>query len=108
MPGALSPLPATLRCPTCRAVQEWSDTCRRCKCDLRLLRSVADAYQAEYARCLVELELGRTAAGLAAARRCLQLWPRPESHQLLAVCALLHGDWPTALDAARRALAAPA
>ena len=25
-------------CPVCRAVQHWSNECRRCKCDLRLLR----------------------------------------------------------------------
>lgn len=32
-----------VRCPTCHAEQEWSDVCRRCKCDLRLLRSMAEA-----------------------------------------------------------------
>ena len=28
--------PSGVCCPTCHAEQEWSDTCRRCKCDLTL------------------------------------------------------------------------
>ena len=31
-----------MRCPTCRAEQEWSDNCRRCRCDLQLLREVEE------------------------------------------------------------------
>jgi len=92
-----------LRCPTCRAVQEWSDTCRRCKCDLRLLRAVFDTYQAARARCLADLHAGAMQQALAASRECCRLWPTAESRRLLAVCALLCGDWPTAIAMARQA-----
>ncbi len=93
-----------MRCPTCRAVQEWSDCCRRCKCDLRLLRLVSDAYHAGRLRCLGELARGRPWAAYDAARECMGLRPDDESRRLLAVCLLLGGDWPAALAAARRAL----
>jgi hypothetical protein len=96
--------PPTLRCPTCRAEQEWSDTCRRCKCDLRLLRLVADTHQAARARCLAELRAGRTQQALEAARECCRLWPALESRQLLAVCALLHGELPSAVAVVQRAV----
>jgi hypothetical protein len=98
---------STLRCPTCRAVQEWSDTCRRCKCDLRLLRTVSNAYQAARARCLANLRSGAKQLALEASRECCRLWPTPESRRLLAVCALFHGDWPTAVAVARQADAEP-
>ena len=46
-PGRLMPmsddsLDTDFVCPVCRAAQAWSDSCRRCRCDLRLLRR-ADA-----------------------------------------------------------------
>ncbi|HUY34826.1 MAG TPA: hypothetical protein VMV69_18920 [Pirellulales bacterium] len=94
-----------LRCPTCRAIQEWSPTCRRCKCDLGLLRLVADEYHASRSRCLTELARGRAWSAFDAARECMSLSPDLESQQLLAVCLLLGGDWPAALATARRALA---
>lgn len=93
-----------LRCPTCRAVQEWSDTCRRCKCDLRLLRAVFDTYQAAHARCLADLHAGAAQQALAASQECYRLWPNPVSRRLLAACALLCGDWPTAITMARQAV----
>ena len=36
------PADGEVRCPTCGAVQEWSDACRRCRCELTLLRRAAD------------------------------------------------------------------
>ena len=103
MEPAESPARPTMRCPTCRAEQVWSDTCRRCKCDLSLLRRVFAAYQAARTRCLTELKVGQIEAALAAARECCQLNSRPESRRLLAVCSLLHGDWPAAVAVAKSA-----
>jgi hypothetical protein len=86
----------TVRCPTCRAVQEWSDACRRCKCDLRLLRAVSEAYQRSRRACLYYLRASQPRAAERAARRCHALFPSSESQRLLALAALLRGDWPEA------------
>jgi hypothetical protein len=87
-----------LRCPTCGARQtEPTDTCRRCKSDLRLLRAALEAYQRHRLDTLAALDAGRLEAALRHARRCHELRPGPESHRLLAVCQLLRGDWPAAL-----------
>jgi hypothetical protein len=88
--------PATVRCPTCRAVQEWSESCRRCKTDLRLLRDVAEAYRRSHHRCLLQLRAGRPHEALRSARLCHELRADDESTRLLAVCALLSEDWETA------------
>lgn len=94
---------ARFRCPTCRAEQPWSDTCRRCKCDLSLLHRAAQACQAQYRLCLQELSAGRTAAALAAARQCYAIKPTPAAARLLAVSALVERDWATAVAAGRHA-----
>ena len=90
-----------LRCPTCGARQGISDTCRRCKSDLRLLRSALEAYQWHRRASLLDLGAGRFETALRHARRCRELSPSPESHRLLAVCQLLRGDWFEAVEFAR-------
>ena len=96
---------SVLHCPTCRATQEWSPTCRRCKCDLSLLQLVADEYHESRSRCLHELRWGRHQAALDHARACVRLDANRESRQLFAVCALLARDWPSAVAVARRLMA---
>ncbi len=93
--------PEVLRCPTCGARQGMSDTCRRCKSDLRLVRSALEAYERHRRSSLLDLGAGRLDTALRHARRCHELWPSPESHRLLAVCQLLRGDWFEALEFAR-------
>jgi hypothetical protein len=88
--------PETVRCPTCRAMQPWSDLCRRCKSDLRLLREFAEAYEQSRRACLDHLRHGRHREARAAANRCLELFPDPASRRLLALVALRSGDWPAA------------
>jgi hypothetical protein len=92
-----------LRCPTCGARQEWTDTCRRCKSDLRLLRAALEAYDEHHRAGLLALDDGRLDEALRHARRCDELRPGPESRRLLAVCQLLRGDWPGALAEGLRA-----
>jgi hypothetical protein len=92
---------ARVRCPTCRAEQEWSDTCRRCKSDLRLLRAFAAAYGQSRRACLAHLRQGQGRAAMVAARRCYALRPDTESRRLLALAALECGDWETAAALAR-------
>jgi len=78
--------PETMSCPTCRASQVWSDTCRRCKCDLRLLRDAANGYAALRRHCLSNLRHNRTHAALELARQCCVLRSDDETRRLLGVC----------------------
>lgn len=97
----------SMRCPTCRAVQDWSDTCRRCKCDLRLLRAAAAAYVSLRRQCLQNLRENREQAALEQARQCLALRDDLETRRLFAVCELLNGHWDAARACAVRQLAEP-
>lgn len=90
----------TLRCPTCGAVQEWSDTCRRCRCDLSLLRAAAEAAAVCRRRCLAALRRQCPEAALQHARRLYALDAGPSSARLLAVCLLLHDQWDSAIAVA--------
>lgn len=95
----------TLRCPTCRAVQPWSEACRRCGSDLRLLRAAADAFHLAHERCLRRLREGKIDQAVQEWRRCEALHPGPESRRLGALCALVQEDWPTARKLALGAVA---
>jgi hypothetical protein len=99
---AETPSLETLRCPTCRASQPWSDTCRRCKCDLRLLRAAAEAIYATRIRCLALLRDENAAQALALARAHYDLFPNAESRRLLAVVAARAGDLRRAVSLARQ------
>jgi hypothetical protein len=90
-----------LRCPTCGARQGWSDTCRRCKSDLRLLRAALEAYERHRRWTWQHLNAGWLETAMWHARKCHGLRPGPESHQLLAVCQLLRGDFLDAVALAR-------
>jgi hypothetical protein len=92
-----------MRCPTCGARQEWADTCRRCKCDLRLLRAAEQTYERSRQLCLHHLHAGRPDTALPAAINCHSLRPGPETYRLLALCHLLEENWPEALEGGRRA-----
>jgi methionyl-tRNA synthetase len=91
-----------VRCPTCGAGQPWSDTCRRCKCDLSLLRRVAEASERCRRRALVFLRAGRRADALREAHRAHALRPDARSVRLLSVCHLLAGNWLKAIALTQR------
>jgi len=97
------------RCPTCQARQAWSDACRRCHCDLTLLRRVAQSRDRTRRRCLEDLRAGRLARAVRQARRGFALSPDECSARLLAVCLLCRGEFAEAvrvfraIDAAQRA-----
>lgn len=95
------PEPETFRCPTCRASQEWSDTCRRCKSDLRLLREVAESYRENRRQALLAMREGDAGELLLRARLCARLRDDEESRRLLALGTLLSGDWSAAVALAR-------
>lgn len=90
-----------VRCPTCGALQDWSDDCRRCRCDLSLLRRAAEAIPTSRRRCLGALRAGRISEALDHARRLQALSPDRSAAQLLAVCHLLQGSWLSAATLAR-------
>lgn len=94
---------AEVRCPTCRARQPWSDTCRRCKSDLSLLRDVAESSTQSRRLCLRALCDGRYLEAVSHARRSYHLSPSPGAARLLSVCHLMAGQWSKALSAARLA-----
>ena len=100
-PETPPPDPLTVRCPTCRASQEWSDTCRRCRSDLRLLRSCATTYAQARRDCLLHLQAGRLAAAGHLAGRCHALAPSTETRRLVAITALRRQDWPVAAGLGR-------
>lgn len=75
-----------LNCPTCGAEQPWSETCRRCKCDLSLLTQALRARRSAHQRCLRRLRAGDLNGALAAARRCAALLPDERARRLLAIC----------------------
>ena len=89
-------------CPVCRARQEWSDACRRCKCELGTLRRVVAACARSRRQALEHLRAGRLSEATRAARRLYALCPDAASAHLLAVCHLLCEDWPAAAALARR------
>lgn len=97
------PASGPVRCPTCGAMQDWSDACRRCKCDLVLLRRVAEAARVSRRRCLRSLRAGRLSAALRHARRLYALCPEPAAARLCAVCHLMQGNWAAAAAFARLA-----
>jgi hypothetical protein len=95
------PTQSTVRCPACRAEQEWAATCRRCKCDLGLLLAAAETSRRCRRRCLDALRAGRRREAYRLARHGHWLSPDADSEGLLAVCALLRGDWTNALALAQ-------
>jgi hypothetical protein len=92
-----------VRCPTCGAEQEWADSCRRCRCDLRLLRAVQQAYRRHRRECLNALEDGRFEIARYHARRSHELLPHAESYRLMALCHLMSERWLDAFQEAKRA-----
>ena len=101
MTPPLPPDPDTVRCPTCRASQPWSDSCRRCQSDLRLLRCFASSYHRLRRSSLQSIRSGDPRSARLAARACLDLCPSDDALRLLAVCSLLEGNPDTALSLAR-------
>jgi hypothetical protein len=93
------PGPDSMRCPACKASQEWSDVCRRCKCDLTLLRASAGAYWHARRTALRNLRDGQPLRALQWARSCASIAPSDESRRLVAVSALLSRDWAAVVSA---------
>ncbi len=92
---------AEARCPTCRATQDWSDTCRRCKSDLRLLRAFTEEHVRVKRAGLHAINEGDARSATRHARAYHALQPGPDSRRLLALAAFLRGDWEEAIALVR-------
>jgi hypothetical protein len=97
LPPMDQPEPTTVRCPTCRLTQEQSNTCRRCKSDLRLLNEAAESSRRSRRRCLKALRAGRRREAFRHASHYHWLRPDADSRRMLALCAFLCGDWANAV-----------
>jgi len=91
------PAEENLVCPVCRAVQKPSETCRRCRCDLRLVLCVQGAARDARRQALLHLARHRWAEAFHAAQTFHAIQPGADSRRLLAVCCLLSGDFREAL-----------
>lgn len=94
------PTTDTMRCPTCGARQEWSDSCRRCKCDLALVRPVLQHRQRLRSAALQALRDGRFADALTAAEHAYALQRDEDARRWLAVAQLLTGRYAAAITLA--------
>jgi hypothetical protein len=83
----------TLNCPTCGAEQVWSDTCRRCKCDLALLVEALCLRDSLHQEILRHIQSGDVPRALTYARRRWELSPDEDAARLLAVCSALMGHF---------------
>ncbi len=95
--------PDQVRCPTCRALQEWSDTCRRCRSDLSLLRAACSTHLDHRRNCILQLDAACPDLALGHALRCHEIDPGPDSLRLLALCAMARNEWETALELIQQA-----
>ena len=97
-----------MRCPTCGAVQDWTETCRRCKSDLDLLSRVVRSAEAARDLALTHLRAGRYHRALRLAQQAALLSRDAAAERLLAVCFLLCGQPELALRQAAALIPAAA
>jgi predicted amidophosphoribosyltransferase len=90
--------PSTLICPVCRAEQPWSDSCRRCRCDLSLLRKADQARRLARQQSEEHLRAGRWAEAHRMALALYDLDRGRDAPRLLALCCLLAGDFARAAE----------
>ena len=93
VPTEISEASETVRCPTCRAQQVWSDECRRCGSDLSLLRQFAARVRWHRRLCLLALHEQRFHDALTHAEQLHALRPDDASERLRAVCLLRSGQF---------------
>ena len=86
----------SVRCPTCRASQSWSNECRRCGSDLSLLRKFAARCRWHRQQSLWAFNARRFDDALAHAEELHGLRPDAPAIQLLAVCLLRNGHFEAA------------
>jgi len=89
-------MPEPMRCPVCKAENSQGPQCRRCKADLSLLFALEDQRRQAVEETRAHLGAGRFLAAGASAERAHALRADSHSGQLLALTALLAGDFASA------------
>ena len=97
---------APLRCPTCNASQDWSDVCRRCKCDLSLMVALLRRRERLQDACRRALRAGQYEEARRSALACLAISSDPDTLRLLAVSCLASGRTASAVRVVQTALGA--
>ena len=92
---------APLHCPTCNASQDWSDVCRRCKCDLSLVVTLLRRRERLQDTCRRELLAGQYEEARHAALACRAISNDPDTIRLLAVSCLASGRTAAAVRVAQ-------
>jgi uncharacterized membrane-anchored protein len=82
-----------MRCPVCKAENGEGPNCRRCKADLSLLFALEQQREAALAAARAELVAGRWGEARAQAEWADHLRRDEESQKLMAVAALMEGDF---------------
>lgn len=90
--------PSLVDCPVCGGAGQETATCRRCRADLSLLRTIAAAHAGCLTRAEQALRAGRFEAAAQEAAGALRLRRDASCRRLAAVCRLLAGDYRGALD----------
>jgi hypothetical protein len=90
-----------MRCPVCRAADNQTDQCRRCKADLSLLVRLERERSTQLAQAQRHAGRGDSAACLRAALRAHDLLADKNSFRLLALGKLLAKDFTGAWTAYR-------
>jgi hypothetical protein len=91
-----------MRCPVCRAENNATDRCRRCKADLGLLIKIERDRSSLLAAAELHAGRGDAFACMAAARHAHRLRADSDSWRLIALGALLKGDFAIAWLAYQR------
>lgn len=79
-------------CPTCNASQDWSATCRRCRCDLTLLWESHRACENARRQALAALKKGHFQDAVRFAAKAYAWEPSDAAARLLAACHLYSGN----------------
>ena len=87
-----------MRCPVCKATAVRTPQCRRCKADLTLLFTLEEQRHLALAAAQQALLAGNGALANTEAARAEALRHGPDSTRLLALAALLQGDFARAFD----------
>ncbi len=87
----------TVRCPTCRLTQEWSDTAAAASRTSSCCHEAAESAERTHVRCLKAIQAGHPREAFRLASHYHWLRPTAESRRLKALTAFLCGDWANAV-----------
>ena len=87
-----------MQCPVCKARNDAGPQCRRCRADLSALFDLESCRGRLLAEAYLAIRSGRWDRASTTAQRASELRRDDESQRLVALCALMQRDFPTALS----------